>query len=344
MSTATASKVKAYELDGEFGIDALTVRERAAQQLQPDQVRVRVKATSLNYRDLMVIKGLYSKNLPKPLTPLSDCAGEVLEVGALVKRVKVGDRVVGAFMQNWIAGPLDAAKAKSALGAALDGVLADQIVLQGEGVVQIPDYLSFEEAATLPCAAVTAWNAVVATGQIKAGETLVTLGTGGVSLFALQFAKANGARVIITSSSDEKLQRAKELGATDVINYKTNPDWEKEVIKLTGGVGADQVVELGGAGTFEKSLKAVKLGGYVSMIGVLSGGAGSLNLTPVLMKNIRVQGIMVGSRHMFEEMLAAMTLHKIKPVIDGTFAFDQVKEALKHMEAGAHFGKIVIKV
>jgi NADPH:quinone reductase-like Zn-dependent oxidoreductase len=344
MSTATKApeKVKTYELTA-FGMDSLSVSDRALSPLKSRQVRIRVKAVSLNYRDLMVVKGLYSRGLKLPLIPLSDGAGEVVEVGDEVERVKVGDRVAATFMQRWISGPVNAEAAQSALGGAIDGMLSEQVILGEDGVVSIPKHLSFEEAATLPCAAVTAWNALISTGRLKPGDTVLTMGTGGVSIFALQFCKMSGAKVIITSSSDEKLERVKKMGAHETINYKTNPDWEKSVLELTNGVGVDHVVELGGAGTLARSLKAVKMGGQISLIGVLAGG-GDMNPMPVLMKNVRLQGIFVGSRQMFEEMNTAITLPELKPVIDRTFSFDQVKDALKHMESGAHFGKIVIRI
>jgi NADPH:quinone reductase-like Zn-dependent oxidoreductase len=343
MSTATKVKVRAYELSGDFSIEALKVAERSLPELKPNEVRVQIKAVSLNYRDLLVIKGLYSRNLKLPLVPTSDGAGEVVEIGELVSRVKVGDRVAGIFMQRWIAGSCNAAASQSSLGGAVDGMLADQVILNEEGLVHIPSHLSFEEASTLPCAAVTAWNALNASGQIKSGETVLTMGTGGVSLFALQFAKIAGARVIITSSSDDKLKRVKEMGVSDVINYKKTPDWEKAALELTNGGGVDHLVELGGAGTLSRSFKACKIGGTISLIGVLSGGDG-VNPMPILMKHLRLQGIYVGSRQMFEDMNRAIELHKLKPVIDKVFEFDQAKEALKHMESGAHFGKIVIKI
>lgn len=345
MSTATKAdaKVKSYEIDGAFGIDELKVSEKPATALGPNQVRLKMHAASLNYRDLMMIKGQYNPKLPFPLVPLSDGAGEVIEIGNEVSRVKIGDRVAGTFFQKWLSGPHGPEYGKSALGGAINGVLANQVVLHEDGMVHIPEYLSYEEASTFPCAAVTAWHALISSGGIKPGDTVLTMGTGGVSLFALEFARMNGARIIITSSSDEKLERAKALGAHEVINYKTHPDWEKKVLELTNKVGANHVVELGGAGTLERSMKSVIVGGQISLIGVLTGG-GEINPMPILMKNIRMQGIFVGSREMFEQMLKAMTLHKSKPIIDRVFNFDQVTDALKHMESGAHFGKIVIKI
>ena len=344
MSTATAAKVKTYEIDGDFGIDNLKMNERGAAPLNANQVRIKVHAVSLNYRDLMVIKGDYTRKLPFPLIPFSDGAGEVIEIGNEVTRVKVGDRVAGTFFQNWLAGPHSPDYVKSALGGAINGMLAKQVTLDQDGMVLIPKEMSFEEAATLPCAAVTAWHAIISSGGVRPGDTVLTMGTGGVSLFALEFAKMNGCRIIITSSSDEKLARAKSMGADELINYKTHPDWEKKLLELTNNRGVDRVIELGGAGTLERSLKCVTVGGQISLIGVLTGGGGTINPMPILMKNVCLQGIYVGSRDMFEHMLKAMTLHKTKPVIDKTFDFEQVKEALKHMESGTHFGKIVIKV
>ena len=231
--------------------------------------------------------------------------------------------------------------ARSALGGAIDGVLAEFVVFHEDGLVMVPAHLSHEEAATLPCAAVTAWNALTS-GGLTCGQSVLTLGTGGVSTFALQFAKAAGARIIATSSSDEKLERAMKMGASDGINYKTVPDWEKRVAELTGGTGVDLVVEVGGAGTLGKSLRAVHVGGQISLIGVLSGQSGEVNPLPATMKSVRIQGIFVGSREMFEAMNRAVTVHQIRPVIDSVFPFAKVKEALHYMQSGAHFGKIVI--
>jgi NADPH:quinone reductase-like Zn-dependent oxidoreductase len=248
-------------------------------------------------------------------------------------------------MQTWIDGPLTDAKAKSALGGAIDGVLSEYVSLHEDGLVPVPEHLSDEQAACLPCAAVTAWNALVTQGHLKSGDTVLVQGTGGVSLFALQFAKAHGARVIATSSSDEKLARAKQLGADEGINYKTTLDWEKAAAELTdGAAGVDHVVEVGGAGTFERSLRAIRPMGIVSQIGVLTGVTKDLNIAPILMKHARIQGIYVGSRAMFEDMNRAIVQNRIVPVIDRVFAFDQVPDALRHMESGSHFGKIVVKL
>jgi NADPH:quinone reductase-like Zn-dependent oxidoreductase len=334
--------MKVVELQHTFTLDSVAVAERAEPRPGFGEVLVRVRACSLNYRDLLVLKGLYNKKLPLPLVPLSDGAGEVAAVGDGVTRVKAGDRVAGCFMPAWVDGEPTEAKAKSALGAGGTGMLAEYVVLPAEGVVHVPDHLSDEEAATLPCAAVTAWHALVTEGQVKAGDVVLTQGTGGVSVFALQFAKLLGARVIATSSSDAKLARVLQLGASDGINYKTTPEWGAKARELTG-LGVDHVVEVGGAGTMPETLRAVRMGGHVSLIGVLSG-AGQFSPMPVLMKNVRVQGIFVGSRAMFEAMNRAIALHKMRPVIDRVFPMGETRAALHYVESGAHFGKVVIRV
>ncbi len=332
--------MKTYELHPGFGFDNLKIVERPAPAPGPGQVVVTMRAWSVNYRDLLVVTGQYNPRLKLPMVPLSDGAGEVTAVGPGVTRVKAGERVAGAYMQKWLAGRLTDDAAKSALGGAIDGVFAEQVLFSADGVVRIPEHLSFEEAATLPCAALTAWNALVATGGVKAGDVVLIQGTGGVSLFALQFAKMHGAKVIATSSSDAKLARAMELGAAEGINYKATPEWGKRVAEL-GGV--DHVVEVGGAGTMGESLRAVRHGGHIALIGVLAGGGLSFNPMPVLMKSVRVQGILVGSRDMFEAMNAAIAFNGLKPVIDRVFEFGEVAQALRHMQSGAHFGKIVVR-
>jgi len=335
--------MKIFEIKQASGIDSLTLAERPDPKPVHGHALVKIKAASLNYRDLLVVKGAYSRNLPSGLVPCSDGAGEVVEVGDGVTRVKPGDRVAGIFMQTWIAGGLTEDKAKSALGGAIDGVLADYVLFHEDGLVHIPEHLSYEEAATLPCAAGTAWNGLITSGGLKPGDAVLVLGTGGVSIFALQFAKISGARVIATSSSDEKLERVKQLGASDGINYKSVPDWDKRVLEITGRKGVDHVVEVGGAGTLPKSLRAARMGGHISLIGVLTG-AGEANTLPAVMKNIRIQGIYVGSREMFEAMNSAITLNQLHPVIDRVFSFEESKEAFRYMESGAHFGKVVIRL
>ena len=335
--------MKVYEIN-EFGIDNLTLAERDEPTVEPNEVKVKFHATSLNYRDLMMVKGTYNPRLKMPLVPFSDGAGEVVEIGADVTKFKVGDRVTPIFMQGWIDGAIDAKKSRTALGGDLDGCLREFGTFDENGLVCIPDHFSYEEAATLPCAAVTAYHAMFESCGIKPDDTILLQGTGGVSIIALQLASVLGCRVIITSSSDEKLERAQELGATDLINYKTTEDWDKKVLELTDKRGVDTVVEVGGAGTMQKSVNAVKVGGHVAVIGVLSG-KGDFNPTSLLMKSVRLQGIYVGSRQMFEDMNRFLGSYThIKPVIDKTFAFGEVADALKYMEAGAHFGKIVVKI
>jgi NADPH:quinone reductase-like Zn-dependent oxidoreductase len=331
------------EIQGSFGLESLAVAERPEPRPGPGQVLVRVRAASLNYRDLLVTTGAYDPRLPLPRIPLSDGAGDVAAVGPGVTRVQVGTRVANLFMPGWIGGELTPAKAQSALGASNDGMLAEFVVLPEAGVIPLPDHLSYEEGATLPCAAVTSWNALVSEGHVKAGDTVLVQGTGGVSLFALQFARMSGARVIVTSSRDEKLARARKLGASDGINYRATPDWEKRVRELTGNAGADHIIEVGGAGTLGRSMKAVRTGGTISLIGVLTG-AGEVNPMPLLMKGVTLRGIFVGSREMFEAMNRAIQFHQLKPVIDRVFPFQEVRQALLHMKSGEHFGKIVLRL
>ncbi len=335
--------MKAFEIQNKFGLDSLTLTERPDPKPGYGQVLIKLRAVSLNYRDLMVVKGLYNPKLPLPLIPFSDGVGEVVAVGSGVTRVNIGDRVAGIFFQKWLAGELTAEKAESALGGAIAGMLAEYVVLHEDGVVRVPEHLTDEEAASLPCAAVTAWNALFTSGGLKAGDTVLIQGTGGVSIFALQFALLAGARVIATSSSDEKLERVLQLGASDGINYKQTPDWSKKVRELTAGDGVDYVVEVGGAGTLSESLRAVRYGGQISLIGVLTGGSAEINTASILMKNVKVQGIYVGSREMFEAMNCAIALHKLHPVCDRVFPFHEAPEALKYMETGSHFGKICIR-
>jgi NADPH:quinone reductase-like Zn-dependent oxidoreductase len=333
--------MKVIELQNAFGIDSLAPADRPEPRPGPGEVLLKMRAWSLNYRDLMVVKGQYNPRLKLPLVPLSDGVGEVAAVGDGVSRVKAGDRVAGTFMQKWVAGELTEEAAKSALGGGGPGMLAEYVVLHEDGVVPVPAHLTDEEAATLPCAALTAWHALVPAGGVKAGDVVLTQGTGGVSIFALQFAKLLGARVVATSSSDAKLERVLKMGASDGINYKTTPEWGNRARELTGA-GVDHVVEVGGAGTLGESLRAVRPGGRIYLIGVLSGG-GQANVVPILMKNVRVQGIFVGSREMFEAMNRAIALHKLRPVVDRVFPFAEARDAFRHMESAAHFGKIAIR-
>ncbi len=333
--------MRAYEFPS-FGIENLVRVERPAPQPGSHEVVVKFHAASLNYRDLMFARGAYNPKARLPVVPLSDGAGEVVALGAGVSRWKLGDRVCPIFTQGWIEGRFNAEKARSTLGAGdRDGVLRELGAFDEQSLVRIPDHLTYEEAATLPCAAVTAWHALVEYSQLRSGETVLTLGTGGVSIFALQFAKMHGARVIATSSSDAKLARARELGADETINYTTHPEWEQEVLRLTGGVGVDYVVEVGGAGTLAKSVAATRIDGRITLIGVLATGAG-FNPVSLLMKRVGLQGIFTGSRQMFEDMNAAITANRLQPIVDRTFPFDEAPEALRYMETGSHFGKIAI--
>jgi NADPH:quinone reductase-like Zn-dependent oxidoreductase len=341
--------MRAYQVR-QFGLEHLEQVELPMLQIAPGTVLIRVRAVSLNYRDLMAVKGLYNPKMALPRIPCSDGAGEVIAIGDGVTRVGVGDRVCGIFMQRWLEGPLTAERSKAALGGDVDGMLAEYALLAQDGVVRFPEHLSYEEAATLPCAGVAAWNALHHAGEVAhpvlPGETVVIQGTGGVSLFALQFAKLLAATVIGTSSSDEKLKRAYGLGLDAGCNYRERPEWSKWVAEVTGGRGADRIIEVGGAGTFGQSLRAARVGGMVAQIGVLSGSSTSepLALTPILHKQLRVQGIYVGSRAMFEQMNAVISKAALHPVIDRVFAFDQVRDALLHMESASHFGKIVIRM
>lgn len=320
-----------------FGINHLATREVPDPVPQTGQVLVEVKAVALNYRDLLVAKGLYDPRMPVPRVPCSDCAGVVEAVGEGVEGVKIGDRVCGTFFQDWDAGPMTGAVSKTALGGAIDGVLAEKVLLRS--IVPIPAHLSYEEAATLPCAALTAWHALEG---IRKGESVLVQGTGGVSMFALQFATAMGAKVYATSGDDAKLAKALALGATAGTNYKSQPDWDKWVRQQTGE-GVDRIVEVGGAGTLDRSVKALKPGGTIALIGVLAGGSG-FNPLPLMMKAGTLQGIYVGSRTQFLAMNEFIAKHKLKPIVDKVFAFDEAVEAFRYLEGASHFGKVVIRM
>lgn len=325
-----------------FGIDSLELVERPDLKPAPGEVLVGIRAISLNFRDLMMVKGFYNPHLRLPRIPCSDGAGEVLSVGEGVTAWKPGDRVAGIFMQNWLDGPLTPAKGKGALGGDVDGMLASQIVLRESGLVEVPGHLSFQEAATLPCAAVTAWNAL-STANLKPGNTVLIQGTGGVSLFALQFARLKGLRVLGISSSDAKLERAAELGLSAGLNYRNTPDWDGWVLQETDGEGVDLVVEVGGAGTLAKSLKALRTGGTIAQIGVLSGSGQDFPIPSVLHKTARIQGIYVGSRQDFVEMNRAVALFQLHPV-HFDHPWSQAREVFREMEKGSHFGKLVLTV
>lgn len=339
--------MRVYEIQESFGLDHLKLTDRpdpAPDDLKPGHVLLHVRAVSLNFRDLMTVQGLYNPKQPLPLVPCSDAAAEVVAVGEGVDRFEPGDRVMPIFSQGWVAGEPTRERLRSTLGGPLDGTLQERLVLDQQGLVRIPDYMSDEEASTLSCAAVTAWSALVTDAGVTAGDTVLCLGTGGVSIFALQIARALGARVIVTSSSDDKLERARDLGAEHGINYTEDEEWGDTARELTGGRGVDLVVEVGGGETMAQSLRAVRMGGQISLIGVLSGIATDLEVTRVLMNRVRIQGILVGDRDRFEAMNRAFEAEELHPVVDRVFSFEDAVDAFEHMQAGQHFGKIVIRL
>jgi NADPH:quinone reductase-like Zn-dependent oxidoreductase len=335
--------MKVVELQREFGLEQLRVTERPDPEPGHGQVVIRLGAASLNYRDLLMVRGQYNPRQPLPLIPCSDGVGRIVAVGDDVTRFRPGDRVAPIFAQTWISGRPSREQQRSTLGGPLDGTLSEQMLVDQSGLVAVPDHLSDEQAACLPCAGLTAWSALMTFGQLKKGETVLIQGTGGVSIFALQFALLAGARPIVTSSSNEKLDRVRALGAWRTINYREVEDWDKQALELTDGRGVDHVVEVGGAGTLARSLSAVRFGGTISMIGVLSGVASKLSITPILMRQIRVQGIFVGNRDGFETMNAAITDSGMKPPVDRVFDLAQAQESLTYLATGRHFGKICIR-
>jgi len=334
--------MRAWAIDGGFGLENLKLVEQADPEPGRGEVRLKMRAWSLNFRDLLMVIGKYDPRQKLPLVPLSDGVGEVDAVGEGVTRVAVGDRVMPIFAQTWISGAPTKRDLLSALGAQRQGTLRESMVVSEESVVKAPAHLSDAEAAALPCAGLTAWSALVEHGGLKAGDTVLIQGTGGVSIFALQIAKLSGARAIVTSSSDEKREKASALGADETIDYGADPDWGKTAKKLTRGEGVDHVVEVGGAGTMAQSLRAVKPGGTISLIGNLSGNKGEVNLISVLMRNIRIQGIFVGHREGLTAMCRAFEQHQTHPVVDQTFAFEDAPDAFRHLEARKHFGKVAI--
>ena len=334
--------MRAWQIISDGGVDALHLAEVDTPEPGPGEVRVRMRASSINYRDLSIVEDPGSRGLAYPTIPNSDGAGDVVAVGPGVTGVSVGDRVTSCFFSDWEAGECSPEAMASALGGARQGVLAEEVVLPARGVIAIPGDLSYEEAACLPCAALTAWHALTQPRPVVAGETVVLLGTGGVSVIAQQFCAAMGARTIVTSSSDAKLERMKALGASDVVNYRTTPDWDAEVLRLTDGRGADRIVEVGGPGTLQKSINAARIGGTIVLIGILTGMGGEVTPTAIMFKSLTMRGIVVGPRAMFAEMNKAVAHHDLRPVIDQSFAFEDAKAAYHTMRAAGHFGKLVI--
>jgi NADPH:quinone reductase-like Zn-dependent oxidoreductase len=334
--------MKVYELVPREGLDAVQPAERPPAPLGPGDVRVRVRAVSLNYRDLGMAR--LARKLKGPLVPVSDGAGEVVEVGPAVTRVRVGDRVAAAFFPTWLDGELAEAHHQHLLGGTLDGMLTEERVLPESAWVPLPEHLSYEEGATLPCAAVTAWHALFEAGALRPGDTVLAQGTGGVSIFVLQLARAAGAQVVLTSSSDAKRERARELGAAHTIDYKATPAWGEAVRAWTGGRGVDVGVEVGGPGTFDQTVQALRYGGTMSLLGVLTGTRGEVNTYAVFHKALRIRGIYVGSVRMFEALNRALSAAQLHPVIDRVFPFAEARAAYEHLASGAHFGKVVIRV
>lgn len=336
--------MKVFEIRGEWGFDHLQLGTRPDPKPGPGEVLLRMKAASLNFRDLVVPNrgyGAFTGNLP--LIPLSDGVGEVIEIGQGVARVKLGDRVCPCFHQSWIGGAPDLERLTRTLGGPVDGTMAELMCLPADGVVKVPAHLTDEQAATLPCAALTAWSAIVTYDDLGPGSRVLVQGTGGVALFALAFAKLAGCHVTVISSSDEKLARARSMGADAGINYTSTPEWSKASREITGGRGFDHIVELGGEKTLPQSLRAIRPGGTISMIGVLSGSALSAPLGHVVTRQVRLQGITVGSRDGFEAMMRAIDQHKLVPVVDKVYTFDGLKDAMAALKQGAHFGKLCIR-
>jgi NADPH:quinone reductase-like Zn-dependent oxidoreductase len=327
-----------------FGIDNLTLTTVDIPTPGPHEVLVDLHFASLNFRDLMTVLGTYNPKMALPRVPGSDGAGIVTAIGSEVTRFQVGDRVTSLFFQDWHDGEIQPTTPKSALGGVIDGTFTTARLFPDTGLIATPGYLTDEQAATLPCAALTAWDALVEKGNLGSGETVLVLGTGGVSLFALQIAKARGARVILTSSSDEKLARGRELGADETINYRSNPNWEEAVLNLTNNRGVDHVVEVGGSGTVHRSLKAVRPAGHVYIIGALSGPGEGIDPRSILTRSVYVCGVYVGSETMFTRMNAFFTQHKITPIIDRAFPLTSAPEAFHYMQSGSHFGKITLSL
>jgi NADPH:quinone reductase-like Zn-dependent oxidoreductase len=338
-----SDKKRAMVIAQSFGLDSLTLVDRSAPDPGPGEITIEMLAASINYRDLLMVEGKYNPRQPLPLVPLSDGVGRVVAKGEAVKGLEIGDRVCPLFVQGWTSGEPTKDKISTTLGGPLDGVLREAMTLPAKNVVAAPAHLSDEEAAALPCAYLTAWSALVEQGALAPGETVLVQGTGGVSIAALQLARLVGARVIVTSSRDDKLARAKELGAHAGINYRAVSGWSREAVKLTEGRGVDHVVEVGGAGTLAESLKAVRPGGTISVIGVLAGAATEVNVLPILMRNVRLQGVFVGHKEGFLRMNRAIDLAKLRPVVSEVLPWTEARAALERLAAGAHFGKVCLR-
>lgn len=334
--------MKAWQITDQFGLRNLELCDIPQPVLRSGEILLKMQAASLNYRDMVTVEGGYGKTVKTPLVPCSDGAGVVVECGANTTRFSVGDLICPSFFPNWQNGPADPSKLPDALGGAYGGTLCDYMVVKEDACVKAPAHLNAIEAATLPCAALTAWSALFELSTLKSSDCLVIQGTGGVALFALQLAKAVGASVLITSSSDEKLEKARALGADYLVNYRTHPQWDREVKKIWSQ-GADHIIELGGAQTLEQSIRATRIGGHISLIGVLSGAnTNTIPLPLILMRNIRIQGVTVGSRTAFERLNSFLEKHQIHPVIDTSFAFEDAVEAFKYLTSGKHFGKVCV--
>ena len=335
--------MKAMRIEGAFGLDNLRLVDLPKPTIDPNEVLIEMEAVSINPRDKILIDGGYGRMAgPLPLIPLCDGAGRVVEVGANVTHVAAGDLVCPAYSRSWLDGTAGPNTHHGSHGGAIDGTAAEFMAIPAEAVVKAPDHMDAAEAATLPCAAVTAWNAIVETGGVQPGDVVLLQGTGGVSLFALQFAKMRGANVILTSSDDAKLEKARALGADHLINYRAEPDWHKRALRLTDGRGVDHIVDIGGAGTLDKSIQAVRPSGMISLIGVLGGAMSEVPLGRVVTRHVRLQGITVGSKTMFDRMVQAMADHETRPVIDDQrFRFEDLRQALERLSEGRHIGKIV---
>lgn len=338
--------MRVFQIEGDWGFDNLRLSTRPEPKAGPGQVVIAMRMAALNARDLIVPDRGYGRATGElPLIPVSDGVGEVVEIGTGVTRVAVGDRVCPTYFQNWTSGEPTPARFASALGGPLDGVMADLMCLSEHGVVRVPEYLGDAEAATLPCAALTAWSAIVTHGQTRAGDRVLIQGTGGVALFALAFAKLQGAHVTVISSSDDKLEQVREMGADETLNYRETPDWARASRAITADRGGyDNIIELGGAATLPLSLRAIRPGGTLSMIGVLTGLNIEASLGPIVARQVRLQGVTVGHRDGFEAMLAAMAQHQMRPVLGQSFAFEELVEAMKHVRTGDHFGKTLIRI